>query len=163
MRGVVVLDTNLLVLLIVGLASPDYILKHKRLERDFTPDDFEVLGLKIAEFSDIVTLPHILAETSSLLRQHGNPELRHIMSTFRTFIERTVEIPASSLNGARGEEFESLGLTDAVIMQFCGLEIDGTKPTLVTTDTRLADRAKSLGYSVFDYKLEFQTPWQLQI
>jgi len=157
MRGVVVIDTNLLVLLIVGLASPHYILKHKRVEPDFTPDDFELLGLKIAEFSDIVTLPHILAETSNLIRQHGNPELGHILSTFRSFIERTVEIPATSLNGARDEEFESLGLTDAVIVQFCGLEIDGAKPTLLTTDTRLADHAKSRGYSVFDYKLEYQT------
>jgi hypothetical protein len=156
MKGVVVIDTNLLLLLIVGLASPHYILKHKRVEPHFTPDDFEMLGLKIAEFSDIVTLRHILAETSSLIRQHGNPELGHILSTFRCFIERTVEIPATSLNAARGEEFESLGLTDAVIVQFCGLEIDGTKPTRLTTDTRLADRAKSLGQNVFDYRLEYQ-------
>jgi hypothetical protein len=37
------------------------------------------------------------------------------------------------------------------------MDIDGVGPTLVTVDTGLADRAHSLGYSVIDYKREYQT------
>ena len=42
MKGVVVIDTNLLVLLIVGSASKHYIGKHKRL-RGYTTDHFDLL------------------------------------------------------------------------------------------------------------------------
>jgi hypothetical protein len=68
MTGVVVVDANLLVLLVVGSASRDYIAKHKRLQ-GYTIYDFELLGLIIADFSDIVLLPHILVEVSSLAKK----------------------------------------------------------------------------------------------
>jgi hypothetical protein len=155
MNGVVVIDTNLLLLYIVGLASPDYISKHKRLNA-YSVDDFELLGLIIASFSEIVTLPHILSETSNFIRHIENPALARIQSVFKAFIERTIEIPAMSLQGAEREEFKSLGLTDAMILYFCGLSIDGAGATLLTADTRLADRANLAGYSVIDYKQSFQ-------
>ena len=72
MTGVVVVDANLTVLLVVGSASKDYIATHRRLQ-DYTVDDFEMLGVLIAQFSEIVLLPHILAEVSSLARQIKNP------------------------------------------------------------------------------------------
>ena len=72
MTGVVVIDTNLVVPLVVGSASKDYIIKHKRLQ-DYTAYDFELLGLILASFSGIILLPHVLAEVSSLARQIGNP------------------------------------------------------------------------------------------
>jgi hypothetical protein len=59
MTGVVVVDASLLVLLVVGSASADYVGKHKRLRKNYTIDDFKLLGLIIAEFSEIVLLPHI--------------------------------------------------------------------------------------------------------
>ena len=44
MTGVVILDTNLLVLLIVGNTSKSLINSHKRL-KDYSEDDFDVLSL----------------------------------------------------------------------------------------------------------------------
>jgi hypothetical protein len=73
MTGIVVVDASLLVLLVVGSASTEYIAKHKRLRDDYTRDDFELLGLIIAEFSEIVLLPHILAEVSSLVKTNREP------------------------------------------------------------------------------------------
>ncbi len=52
-------------------------------------------------------------------------------------------------------EFERLGLTDAVILDFCAMTLGGVAPTLLTADTELADRAHSLGYSVIDFRREF--------
>jgi hypothetical protein len=72
MSGVIVVDTNLLVLLVVGSASIEYINKHKRLT-SFSTDDFELLVELIGMFSDIVMLPHILSETSNLIKQIDNP------------------------------------------------------------------------------------------
>jgi hypothetical protein len=50
MKGAVVIDTSLMVLLIVGSASRDYIARHKRF-CGYTVDDFDVLGLLLSEFS----------------------------------------------------------------------------------------------------------------
>ena len=75
MTGVVVVDANLTVLLVVGSADRDFIAKHKRLQ-GYTIDDFELLGILIAKFSEIVVLPHILAEVSSLARQIDKPARR---------------------------------------------------------------------------------------
>ena len=74
MTGAIVIDTNLMVLLVVGSASEDFITKHRRL-KGYTVDDFRLLGLLIAEYSDMVLVPHILAEVSSLVR-HGIAAVR---------------------------------------------------------------------------------------
>jgi len=156
MTGVVVVDANLLVLLVVGSASRDYITKHKRLQ-DYIVFDFELLGLIIAEFSEIILLPHVLVEASSLARQIDNPARAAIQNSLRTLITSASELPVQSIHGVRREEFIELGLTDAVILHLCSMSIEGICPTLVTVDTDLANIAHSLGYSVIDYKQAYQT------
>jgi hypothetical protein len=155
MTGVVVVDANLMVLLVVGSASKDYISKHKRLA-GYTVDDFELLGIIIAQFSEIVLLPHILVEVSYLSRQIENPAKAKIQSASRVLITTATEIPIQSSFGARRDEFDELGLTDAVILHLCNMSVNGISPTLITTDTDLANSAHSLGYSVIDYKQEYQ-------
>lgn len=156
MTGVAIVDANLTVLLVVGSASRDYIAKHKRL-KDYTVYDFEMLGLVIAEFSDIVLLPHILAEASNLAGQIDNPARAKVQAALKTLITTATELPLPSASGVQRDEFDSLGLTDAVILHLCTMSINGIRPTLITTDTDLADSAHSLGYSVIDYKQEYQT------
>jgi hypothetical protein len=143
-----------MVLLVVGSASRHYISKHKRLSA-YTVDDFDLLGLIISEFSDIILLPHILTEVSNVARQIDLPARAEIQAALRTLIMTCVEFPVHSVNGAQREEFITLGLTDAVILHFCTMEISGIRPTLLTVDTDLANTALSLGYSVIDYKSEF--------
>jgi hypothetical protein len=157
MTGVVVVDTNLMVLLVVGSASKEYIAKHKRLQRDYSVYDFELLGLLIAEFSEIVILPHILAEVSSLARQIKNPARAKVQNALRTLITTATELPIQSASGAQRAEFDELGLTDAVILHLCNMSVNGISPTLITCDTGLANSAHSLGYSVIDYKQEYQS------
>jgi hypothetical protein len=156
MTGVVVVDTNLIVLLVVGSASKKYIAMHKRLQ-DCSAYDFEMLGVIIANFSEIVLLPHILAEASSLARQIQNPARAKIQNAFKTLITTAIELPIQSASGVQRGEFDELGLTDAVILHLCSMSLQGIAPTLITTDTDLANRANSLGYSVIDYKLQFQS------
>jgi len=156
MSGVIIVDTNLLVLLVVGSASIEYINKHKRLT-EFSTDDFELLVELIGTFSDIVMLPHILSETSNLIKQTDNPARLKIQHSFRTLVNTTTELPLPSVYGVQRSEFAELGLTDAMILHLCNLTGNGIEPTLLTTDTALANNAHSLGYSVIDYKQEYQT------
>jgi hypothetical protein len=155
MTGVVVVDANLTVLLVVGSASRSFISKHKRLQ-GYTTDDFELLGWLIAQFSDIVLLPHVLAEVSNLVRQIHNPARAIIQRSLKNLILSATEIPIQSASGILRDEFEDIGLTDAIILHMCSLSHDELTPTLITSDSTLADIAHSLGYSVIDYKNEYQ-------
>jgi hypothetical protein len=157
MTGVVVVDSNLILLLVVGSASKAYIATHKRLKDDYTVDDFDLLGLILADFSDIVLLPHILAEVSNLARQIKNPARAKIQHKLKTLITTATELPIQSASGAQRDEFDELGLTDAAILHLCNMSLNGISPTLITSDTDLANSAHSLGYSVIDYKQEYQS------
>jgi hypothetical protein len=66
-------------------------------------------------------------------------------------IQITTDIPIEIIYGAEREEFEELGLTDAVLLHFCTLERAGIRCTLLTADANLALRAESLGYGVIYY------------
>ncbi len=156
MRGPVVIDSNLAVLLIVGAASRSYIARHKHLSH-YDAYDFELLGEIIKEFSDIVMLPHVLSETSNLVRQIAPPAYRAVKGAFRTFVEGAVELALVSRDGCDRPEFMPLGLADAMLLHVCGLDVAGAQPTLLTADSKLADCALSMGYSVIDYRREFMS------
>ena len=157
MSGPVVVDTNLLVLLVVGSAGKNYISRHKRLKGVFTAEDYELLALLIAQFSDLVLLPHIVAEVSNLARHIDFPARRYVQHALRRLVSTATELPLPSILGVERAEFHQLGLTDSVILHLCSMSIAGASPTLLTVDTHLADHAHSLGYSVIDYKQEYQT------
>lgn len=157
MSGVAVLDANLTVLLVVGSASKNYIARHKRLDSDYTADDFDLLGLLVAQFAEIVLLPHVLAEACNIACQIANPARARILDAFRTLISTVPELAIPSIDGVRRIEFDKLGLTDSVLLHLCGMRMEGLSPTLITVDTDLANAAHALGYSVIDYKAEYQT------
>ena len=118
MTGAVLADANLLLLLIVGSASRRV---HKNLSH-YTEDDFDLLVQAISIFSDVVLVPHLLAEVSSLSRQGiKNPARRAIQQKLRELVETTPEVPVPSVDGVRRDEFPDLGLTDAVMLHLGAL------------------------------------------
>jgi hypothetical protein len=153
MSGPVVVDANLLTLLIVGTTSVDYIESHKRLAADFVADHFRLLVELIGLFSEIILLPHIIAETSSIVRQVRNPMRSRIQNTLKKLIETTTEFPVASVYGAQRGEYQLLGITHAVILHL--LSMNEITPTLMTIDGDLINRAESLGYRVLDCRREF--------
>ena len=66
-RGAVV-DTNLLLLFLIGSYRVDLIRRFKRTQRYF-PDDFHLLRRFLSEFRQIVVTPHILTEVTNLALQ----------------------------------------------------------------------------------------------
>lgn len=123
---------------------------HKNLSH-YNATDFETSCLAISVFPDIVLLPHIMAEVSSLARQIRNPARAAIRNKLKELIETNVEIPISSLDDVRRDEFDGFGLTDAVILQFCALQDKGVGFSLLTADGDLALPAEMLGYSVTNF------------
>jgi hypothetical protein len=66
-------------------------------------------------------------------------------------VETTGELPMTSLDGVRRDEFETFGLTDAIILQACSLFQNDLDVWLLTADEKLAVAAEMLGYGVTNF------------
>lgn len=126
-----IIDSNLLVLLIVGTTGRELIAKHKR-SRQFRADHYDRLIQVIATADRVIVTPNTLTEASNLLGQHGEPERSSFFNVLRNLIEINEEIVVASNTAAQNSAFSRLGLTDAVL-----LEIVSKSNPLVTTDLEL--------------------------
>jgi hypothetical protein len=72
------IDTNLLLLLIVGATERDYIGKHKRTKQ-FTVEDYDLLLSQLERFKQLWVTSHCLAETSNLVNQSSSQVASRIM------------------------------------------------------------------------------------
>jgi hypothetical protein len=126
------LDTSLLLLLVIGAVDKRWIGRHKR-SKNFVARDWQLL-LDHMGNATLVTTPHILAETSNLLRKGGlaAPATDQLMSRLAQFISlaREQHIPARDVIGT--QLYLRLGLTDAAI-----LSIEEPDVHLLTTDVNL--------------------------
>jgi len=111
----VILDSNLLVLFIVGKTSPGLIEKHRRLQA-YSVSDFDLLIEFIAPMSELIVTPNTLTEASNLLKHIAEPARARIAATFRDFIRVADEHYVKSAQAVDQSEFLRLWLTDAVIL-----------------------------------------------
>lgn len=129
--AVLVLDTSLLVLLIVGSTRRDLIGRHKRL-RAFTVEDFDLLLRLIADVPEVIVTPNTLTETANLIGQIEDPARTQIRETFRQVVGATAEEYVPSRDAVSAHHFLRLGLTDAGLLRL----MSGAR-WLLTTDLDL--------------------------
>jgi hypothetical protein len=151
MKKAVIVDANLLLLFIVGLTSSDFIAVHKRLKGNYTIEDFVLLDVMLGAYSEIILLPNVLTEVSTLARYTAEPARSQICLVLKTVIETYRENYVRSRVAARRREFGHLGLADAVLLELASLPVDGCIPTLLTADLDLAVAAEMAGYSVQNF------------
>ena len=111
------IDTNLLVLLVVGSVGKEYITQSTRTQ-GFTERDFDILRATIAlSPGPILTTPHILAETSNLvasaLRGKQGQVARQLLGTL--ILSNLEEHYIQGRAAAAGPLFQHFGLTDSAI------------------------------------------------
>ena len=75
-------DTNLLLLYIVGQEDPQIIAKHRRLE-DYSAQDYTILKDLLTQAGQLFVTPNTLTEASNLLGQHGEPERSRLFRRFQ--------------------------------------------------------------------------------
>ena len=121
LRGYFV-DTNLLVLYVVGQVDPNLISKHRRLE-DYSIEDYDLLVDLIDQVDVLYVTPNTLTETSNLLRQHQDPEKALLMRGLGYIIQVSNEVTVASATAAASMSFLDLGLTDAVLYEAVSEEI----------------------------------------
>jgi predicted nucleic acid-binding protein len=112
----VLLDTNLLVLLIVGATSEANIARHKRT-KSYDVQSFRLLrGTLLARFTSLVTTPHVLAETSALLRQCAEPLRSDLTETLGRWASESREQHLPAAEVVPRPEYIRIGLTDAALV-----------------------------------------------
>jgi hypothetical protein len=127
----IVVDTNLLVLLIVGPTDRALIKKHKRTLQ-FEVVDFDQLCSQLANFDGVLVSPNVLTEVSNLISQIGNPACNALRKKFAELISTFVEIYVPSDDVAQHRSFARLGLTDCGLLNLCADSVP-----MLTTDLDL--------------------------
>ncbi len=127
-RAGVFIDSNLLVLLVVGSVGRDLITKHRRLQT-YTADDYDILVELLTPFGQVFVTPNTLTEASNLLGLHADPERSRFFDMLRFFIQRSEEVVVASVDASSNDEFRRLGLTDAAL-----LEVITAEAPLLTVD-----------------------------
>jgi hypothetical protein len=115
-KGVLV-DTNLLVLFLVGTVNRQRILSFKRTG-DFSIEDYDLLVRLIGWFGKLIATPHVLSQVSDLTDLTGN-ELTKIRELFKVLVETIEESYDTSRLLVSDPAFKRLGLTDAAIATVC--------------------------------------------
>ena len=128
-KGVLV-DTNLLVLFLVGTVNRQRILNFKRTG-DFAIADYDLLVRLIGWFGKLIATPHVLSQVSDLTDLSGI-ELIAIRELFKVLVENIEESYDTSRVLVGDPAFKRLGLTDAAIATVCSRGI-----LVLTTDVQL--------------------------
>jgi len=144
------IDTNLLLLLVVGLASKRLIKdrKHKRLQQ-YGADDYDKLAEVAGKVRDIIVTPSVLTEVCNLAPHGIHEPLRSrilliIAQLVRGFNENLIRCLNEKYTPSRDvvtdDNFLKLGLTDCAWL----LTMD-TKTILLTDDKDLYNAAMARG------------------
>lgn len=131
MARALAIDAQLLVLLVVGLSSPEFIGKHRRL-KTYTTGDFDLLRDLMARHAAVVVTPNVLTEASNLLGYSNDPIKSQLFESLRALVGSVREEYVESRLACDRAEFVRLGLSDAALLS-TGMD----ECTLVTSDLDL--------------------------
>jgi hypothetical protein len=115
-KGVLV-DSNLLILFLVGTVNRRRILDFKRTQ-NFTVEDFDTLSSLVSWFGRLYATPHVLSQVSDLTDLAGK-ELTIVRTLFASLIETMGEYYDPSKELITDSLFSRLGLADTAIANVC--------------------------------------------
>ena len=138
------IDTNSLIILLVGLIDPKLINSHKRTSI-YEEQDFYDLVSVIERIESLIVLPNVWTEVDNLLNNfnkgHKEKYIHHVIET----IKSTTEIYLETKTATKSNGFYDLGITDSLL-----LEHSKECELLITSDSYLSDYALANGIKIFD-------------
>lgn len=136
------LDTNVLLLLVVGSFERGAVSRNKRTAQ-FSEADFDLLNRERLKYSRTVTTPGILTEVSDLLPESWHRTLGgHMVSLYGDFIEQS----AGKEIVTKDPVFVRLGYADAMILTLATENI-----TVMTDDVQLYLELEYRGSTVINF------------
>ena len=138
------IDTNALIILILGLMDPKLIQTHKRTSI-YEEQDFHDLVSLIGNIESLVVLPNVWTEVDNLLNNFTRGHKERYIDQITRSIKLATEKFINSKTGTESYGFYDLGLTDSLLLEYskeCEL--------LITSDSKLSYYAISSGVIVYD-------------
>lgn len=143
----VIVDTNLLVLFLVGEIAPSKIGVHRRLKA-FDLEDHARLAQEVRRFRDHVTHASVLTEASNLMgsgEQETAPGTSSCLAHYATTTAREIRVDAAVLT--RDPLFYKLGLADCAVAHVAGSSV-----TVLTEDYRLSGVLRTRGVQAWNLR-----------
>ena len=112
----IVIDTNALVILVLGLIDPRLIEEHKRASI-YDAEDFDDLLTIIEDINQLVILPNVWTEVDNLLNGFTRQRKDDYVAVLAELVTQvSEEYIATSLATAEAS-FYDLGITDSLLLQ----------------------------------------------
>lgn len=141
----VFVDTNLLVVLLVGAVDIEQVERFKRT-RSYSRDDYALLVNFVGEFQRMLATPNVLTETSNLLGQLAEPLRRRALGALGNLTGACGEAYYPSAELVLDPYFPLLGLSDTSIIRAVDRDV-----TVVTDDLQLYVRLSASGINAINF------------
>ncbi len=111
-----VIDTNILLVLLVGAQDRTQIPRFKRTSK-YTLEDYDFLANYVAGFRQVVVTPNVLTEASNLAGQLAGPLRSRVLGQLGVFAAtQATERFVPSSEAVKERDFLRLGLADASVV-----------------------------------------------
>jgi hypothetical protein len=144
-RRALLVDTNLLLVLIVGTTDRAEVGRFKRTNA-YTVDDYDLLLECINEFQSLVVTPNILTEVSNLVGQTDDARRRRFLGALATLAVEVPEHYVESKTLVSDGRFLRLGLADVSVLQVAQEDV-----TVLTADLQLYLALVSAGIEAINF------------
>ena len=141
------IDTNLLIGLVVGLLDRKLIENNRAAIRPFTERDFDLLVEFVGRFTRLITTPHILTELSNLtgkLHSRLHQDVRLVIK--RLVLRRIFEENVSAATLVEHDLFTRFGVADTAIHL-----VAPNKYLVLTDEVALAQTLNARGVDVVNF------------
>lgn len=139
------IDTNLLLVLLVGSQDRQQVPRFKRTSA-YTAEDYDFLATYVGGFTEMVVTPNVLTEASNLLGQLREPFRSRALSGLAQFALRNEERYVPSRRIVEEVDFRRLGLTDLSILMAAGDDV-----AILTDDLELYLKLAGLNLHVVNF------------
>lgn len=127
----IIIDTNLLLLLIIGSVEEGRFISSSKRLKDFSIGDYDLLLKAIKPFGEGYTTKYIAAEVSNLLDLKGYAQEK-AFEIARTIFETFKEIDSNLNNDLHNPYVPQFGLTDSKLIELSSTHL------IFTADDRLS-------------------------
>lgn len=140
----IIIDSNSLVVLLLGNMNPNLVSKHRRTSIYDKEDYFNLLRV-IKSYKNLLVIPNIWTEVDNLLNNFSGNYRYEYVKVISELIKETSEKYLESKIIVSKDYFSSIGLTDSLI-----LELGKNCEFIITSDSKLSDYARANNILVYD-------------
>lgn len=138
------IDTNSLVIYLLGILDIKHLGKHKRASI-YDENDFLDLAEFIGDPGRLLVLPNVWSEVDNLLNNFSGNEKYPYILAISSLIKESSEKYLETHIASASDMFSDLGVTDSLL-----LEAAKDCEAIITSDSQLSDYALAFGFKVYD-------------